>query len=217
MVDFPKGASAADIWSYGTRGLTQLTGQARTDLLGEDASFEGGVGARKANLDAAISSRSSHAAADIWAVGSRQITAFTGTPRTDLLGEDASFEAGTGARKARIDNTPAYEAPVEASIAMDGTEKTLVEKTDDKIGLLEGFVDFTPMAGGDTIVIREYMTIKAAGAYVKYAEESYSGAQTLPLCSIATKPSKTKIKVTAQQTAGTNRTLDVQFYRRRVA
>lgn len=219
MPDFPPrgGATASEVWAYATRVLTAFTGQPRTDLMGEDASFEAGSGTRKARIDATISSRSSHAAADIWAVGTRTITALTGTPRSDLLGEDATLEAGVGARKARIDrlaNVPAYETPVEASIAMDGTEKILVEKTDDKIGLLDGYVDLTPMAGGDTIVIRQSMKVKAAGAYVKYAEETYTGAQTIPLLHVVTKPAKTSIKVTAQQTGGTNRTLDVQFFRR---
>lgn len=219
--DFPKPPPAevdvAAIWAYGTRELTGFTGTPRTNLMGEDADFEAGVGARKGRIDAAISSRSSHAAADIWAVASRTITALTGTPRTDLLGEDASFEAGSGARKTRIDrlaNIPAFETPDEASIAMDGTEKILVEKTDNKVGLLDGYVDLTPMAAGDTIVVREYMQIKAAGGYVKYAEETYTGDQTIDLLHIVTKTAKDKIKVTAQQTAGTNRTLDVQFYRR---
>jgi hypothetical protein len=217
--DFPAGgggATAAQVWGYAARQLTGITGQPRTDLLGENADFEAGTGTRKARIDATISSRSSHAAADIWGVATRQITAITGTPRTDLLGEDATFEAGTGARKARIDrlaNIPAFETPVEASVVMDGTEKTLVEKTDNKIGLLDGYVDLTPMAGGDTIIVRQSMQVKAAGAYVKYAEESYAGAQTIPLLHIVTKTAKDKIKVTAQQSAGTNRTLDVQFYR----
>lgn len=223
MPDFPKPPpSAVDyaaIWGYATRELTGLTGQPRSDLLGEDATFEAGVGARKAkidNVDALVSSRSSHAAADIWGVATREITGLTGQPRTDLMGEDASFEVATGrpAKIPRLDNIPAYETPVEDSIVMDGTEKVLVEKTDDKIGLLEGHVDLTPMASGDTIVIREYMQIKAAGAYVQYAEETYNDAQALPLLHVSTKPAKDKIKVTAQQTAGTNKTLDVQFYRR---
>lgn len=221
--DFPKPVATVDvaaIWAYGTRELTGFTGTPRTNLMGEDATFEAGVGARKAkidNVDVLVSSRSSHAAADIWAVVTRQLTAITGAPRTDLLGEDATFEAGAGARKVRIDrlaNIPAFETPVEASIVMDGTEKILVEKTDNKIGLLDGYADLTPMAGGDTIVVRQSMQVKAAGAYVKYAEETYSGAQTIPLLHIVTKTAKDKIKVTAQQTAGTNRTLDVQFYRR---
>lgn len=218
--DFPAGgggATAAQVWGYAARTITALTGQPRTDLLGEDADFEAGTGTRKARIDATISSRSSHAAADIWGVVTRQLTAITGTPRTDLLGEDATFEAGTGTRKARIDrlaNIPAFETPVEASIVMDGLEKILVEKTDNKVGILDGYVDLTTMAGVDSITIRQSMQVKAAGAYVKYAEETYTGAQTIPLLHIVTKTAKDKIKVTAIQTAGTNRTLDVQFYRR---
>jgi hypothetical protein len=224
--DFPKpaggGATAAEVWTYATRELTGLTGTPRSDLIGANESLDthGYTSARAAKmdqLDVAISSRSSHSAADVWAVAARTITAFTGQPRTDLLGEDASFEVGTGARKVRIDrldNIPAFETPVETSIVMDGTEKILVEKTDSKLGLLDGYVDLTPMQAGDTIVVRQYMQVKAAGTYVKYAEETYSDAQTLPLLHITTKTAKDKIKVTAQQTAGTNRTLDVQFYRR---
>jgi hypothetical protein len=247
MPDFPSvgGATPAQVWAYATRELTGFTGTPRTNLLGEDATFEAGTGARKAKIDnidatvssratqaqilsdatpfagaridAAISSRSSHSAADVWAVGARTITTLAGQPRTDLLGEDATFEAGTGARKVRIDrldNIPAFETVVEQSIVMDGTEKTLVEKIDNKVGLLDGYVDLTPMASGDTIVIRQYMKVKAAGAYAKYAEETFTGAQTIPLLHLTTKTAKTSIKVTAEQTAGTNRTLDVQFYRR---
>lgn len=155
--------------------------------------------------------------AEVWTYGARELTAIIGTPRSDLLGEDATFEAGTGARKTRIDDTPAFEAPVEASITMDGTEKVLVEKTDDKMGLLDGFVDLTPMQAGDTIVIRQYMKVKASGTYVKYAEATYTGAQSIPLLAVTTKSSKTSIKVTAQQTGGVNRTLDIQFFRRKEA
>jgi hypothetical protein len=227
--DFPKpagaGATAAEVWAYATRELTDFVGTPRTSLIGANESLDthGYTSLRAGKLDqldAAISSRSSHSAADVWAVAARTITALTGQPRTDLLGEDATFEAGVGARKVRIDrldSIPAWETPVEASIVMDGTEKILVEKTDNKLGLLDGFVDLTPMAGGDTIVVRQYMQVKAAGTYVKYAEETYTGAQSIPLLFLTTKSGKDKIKVTAQQTVGTNRTLDVQFYRRKAA
>lgn len=227
--DFPKpagaGATAAEVWAYATRELTDFVGTPRTSLIGANESLDthGYTSLRAGKLDqldAAISSRSSHSAADIWTQVTRTLTGLTGTPRSDLLGEDATFEAGVGARKVRIDrldNIPAWETPVEASIVMDGTEKILVEKTDNKLGLLDGFVDLTPMAGGDTIVVRQYMQVKAAGTYAKYAEETYTGAQSIPLLFLTTKAAKDKIKVTAQQTAGTNRTLDVQFYRRKAA
>ena len=70
---------------------------------------------------------------------------------------------------------------------MDGSEQVLVSKEDDKIGVLDGYVDLTTMDTDDVIVIRQFMQVKAAGAYVKYAEESYSGPQTIPLLHIITK------------------------------
>lgn len=169
-----------------------------------------------AHLDADISSRSSHAPGAIWTEATRTITALTGTPRTDLIGEDASFEAATGrpAKIPRLDNIPAYETPVESSILMDGSEQILVSKEDNKIGLLDGYVDLSSMDTDDVIVIRQSMQVKAEGTYVKYAEETYSGPQTIPLLHIVTKTAKDKIKVTAEQTNVAYKTLDVQFYRR---
>jgi len=246
MPDFPSpaggGATAAEVWAYATRGLS-TPGDYKADVTNLDVAVStrspetgGNVAAIKgktdnlpaspapaneydtemAHLDADVSSRSSHAPGAIWLEATRTITALTGTPRTDLIGEDASFEAATGrpAKIPRLDNIPAYETPVEASIVMTGLEVVLVEKTDDKIGVLDGYVDLSTMEAGDTIVIRQFMQVKAAGAYVKYAEESYDGVQTIPLLHVVTKTAKDKIKVTAEQTGGTNRTLDVQFYRR---
>lgn len=117
----------------------------------------------------------------------------------------------------RLDNVLAYETEVTGSIEMSGAEQTLVEKTDDKIGLLDGYVDFTPVVADDTVTIREYMKIKTGGEYVKYAEVEYAGVQTVPLLHLVTKPSKTSIKVSAEQTAtgsGGYKTLDTQFFRR---
>jgi hypothetical protein len=174
------------------------------------------------NLDVAVSTRSSHTAADVWAVTTRTLTSLAGQPRIDIMGEDASFEAGTGTRKGYIDRlakVEAFDIPIEGSVTMDGTEKNVVldEITGNPQRFLEGYIDLTPMASGDTVVIRQYMKIAAAGAYVKYAEETYSGAQSLPLLFVTTKVGSYGIKVTAQQTAGTNRTFSFQFFRRRVA
>jgi len=131
-----------------------------------------------------------------------------------------SFEAGTGTRKALIDrlaSMEAFDTPIEGSVTMDGTEKDVVldEVSGNPQRFLEGYIDLSPMASGDTIVIRQYMKITATGAYVKYAEETYSGAQTLPLLYITTKSGRYGIKVTAQQTAGTYRSLTYQFFRRK--
>jgi len=217
----------AVIWNYSVRTLTDLTGKPRSDLLGADQDLAtiGYTSARAAkldNLDVAVSTRSSHTAADVWAVSTRTLTSLAGQPRIDLLGEDASFEAGTGARKTYIDRLARIEAfddPIEGTVTMDGTEKNVVldEITGNPPRFLEGYIDLSPMASGDTIVVRQYMKIAADGDYVKYAEETYSGAQSLPLLYITTKSGRYGIRVTAQQTAGVNRVLTFQFFRRRVA
>lgn len=222
MPDFPKVVATVDpsaVWTYATRTLTSFTGQPRIDLVGADESFDvhGYTSARASKLDfldVAISSRSSHSAADVWAVATRTLTAFTGQPRIDLLGEDASFEDGTRARKSVLDRLLAPTAPIEGTVAMDGTEVTVVEQTGTLEFQLDGYINLTPMAAGDTITIREYMKIASTGSYVKYAEESYSDAQSIPLLHIVTKPAVYGLKLTAQQTAGTNRTLTYQFFKR---
>jgi hypothetical protein len=228
MPDFPRVAAVVDpaiIWNYSTRTLTSLTGQPRIDLLGSDSDLAtiGYTSARAAkldNLDVAVSTRSSHTVADIWGYATRTLTGLTGQPRIDLLGEDASFEAGTGTRKALIDRLAymeAFDTPIEGSVTMDGTEKVVVldEVAGNPQRFLEGYIDLSPMASGDTIVIRQYMKITSGGDYVKYAEETYSDAQSIPLLYIVTKPGRYGIKVTAQQTAGTYRSLPYQFFRRK--
>jgi hypothetical protein len=228
LPDFPRVQAIVDpsvIWSYSTRTLTALTGQPRTDLLGQDSDLAtiGYTSARAGkldNLDVAVSTRSSHTVSDIWNYTTRTITSLAGQPRIDLLGEDASFEAGTGTRKAYIDRLAmieAFDTPIEGTATMDGTEVSIIldEVTGNPQRFLEGYIDLTPMASGDTIVIRQSIKIASTGNYVKYAEETYTGAQSPPLLYVVTKPSKYGIKVTAQQTAGTNRTLTYQFFRRK--
>jgi hypothetical protein len=90
--------SAADVWTAGTRTLTDLTGFSLS-AAGIDAIWDelvtGHVTASSFakllidNLDATVSSRSSHAAADIWSVGTREIT---GTAAGAIVA--ASFGAG---------------------------------------------------------------------------------------------------------------------------
>lgn len=179
MPNYPKEATPGAVWTEPNRTITALTGQPRTDLVGQDNSLEATTGTRIAkidNADAAISTR--------------------------------ALEAG-----GRLDSIPAFLAPDEPSVVMDGTDKTLVEVTDIKAGEIEAWVDLTPMAGGDTIVIRYSRKLKAAGTYAKYAEETYTGAQTIPALCILNKKIYRDTKVTAQQMAGTNRTLDVQVIR----
>ena len=71
------------------------------------------------------------------------------------------------------------------------------------------------MAAGDTVVVREYMQVLSTGAYAKYAEETYTDALVIPLLQLLTRISTHDIKVTIQQTAGTYRTFEYSFVRRR--
>jgi len=225
MVDFPKkggGVTAGDVWSYADRQITEIKGQPRTDLMGENADFETGSGARKARIDADISSRSSHGSADIWSEAGRTLTGLTGQPRSDIMGEDADIESGSGSRKARIDrldNVEIQDTPYEDSLVADGTEQEIVldETGGNPLRSIEGFIDFTAMQAGDTIVIREYLKLESGGSYVKYAEETYSDAQALPACWIDTKPAKYGLRITLEQTAGTNRTFPYLMRKMRVA
>jgi len=227
---FPKIPATIDpatIWNYSVRTLTDFTGKPRSDILGVDTTLAGmGYTSERASrldyLDVAVSTRSSHTVADIWTYTMRTLTGLTGQPRIDLLGEDASFEAGTGARKTLIDrlgSMEAFDTPIEGTVAMTGAEDTVVvdEIAGNPLRHLDGYIDLSPMGSGDTVIIRQYIKISATGDYVKFAEETFSGVQPLPLLHILTLPARYGIKVTMQQTSGTNRTFTYQFFRRRVA
>jgi hypothetical protein len=94
-------------------------------------------------------------------------------------------------------------------LTADGTEQTLVELTE--LTKLEGYVDLSNLGSGDTIVIRQYQKIN--GTYRQYAEESYSGAQSLPAIYITPKSGEDGIKVTLQQTVGTLRAFPYCFFK----
>ncbi len=100
----------------------------------------------------------------------------------------------------------------ESDLTADGTEQTLVEFTE--LGKMEGYVNLSNLALGDTAVIRQYQ--KVYGEYRQYAEESYSGVQALPAVFITPKSGKDGIKITIQQTAGTLRTFAHCFFKEAV-
>lgn len=238
MPDFPKigGASAAEVWTYATRAITDKAGftisgtkttldalvdLAQSDILSDATPF---AGANVANLDALVSSRSSHAAAAIWAVVTRGLTDKAGFglasqdfPFTnpaapiDLANvQQALSPTGTG-REAKVDKIQDFIEEAIGSLLMDGTEQTVKEILT-TINKLHCFVDLTPMAAGDIVVVRQYIKIASAGAFAKYAEETYNDAQTLPLLYVITKPANYGIRITIQQTAGTNRTFDWETF-----
>lgn len=76
----------------------------------------------------------------------------------------------------------------------------------------EGWVDLSNMQLGDTVVIRGYGKINPAGSYVLLASTTYSGVQTNPAIYALPLIALNGVKLTLQQTAGTNRTYDYDAF-----
>lgn len=102
----------------------------------------------------------------------------------------------------------------EVSVGMTGAEDTLFEVVGSRPTALEVWADLSVMQLGDMIIVRYYRRVKAGGIYSKYAEETYSNVQALPMLCILQHQVYRDTKVTAQQTAGAARSVDVQAIRR---
>lgn len=169
--------SAADVWSVATRTLTafaftvdvnmgQTTPTTPTaDTLGEALRFA------HERLDAAVTTRSSHTAADVWSVATRTLTAFgftvdinmgqalPATPTADTTGAalkdaDTNLDATVSSRLA----SASYTAPDNASIAaiLDDTGTSgVVVATGSKTG-------YSLAATGTDLVLVDGKTLPAA-------------------------------------------------------
>ena len=206
--DFPTppggGATAAQVWGYATRGLTGDAANAIRDAILSDATKIPG-----ANVDAQMSLVKA---------------------KTDLLPTDPAdeslLEAAIATRAAAADYTAARAAKMDkiqdfveeafGTLTATGAEDTIKEILT-TINKLHCFVDLTAMQAGDTIIIRQYMTIKVAGSPIKYAEETFSDVQALPMVYVVTKPARYGIKITLEQTAGTNRDYDWETFQEKAA
>jgi hypothetical protein len=219
MPDYPRGGAAADVWAYATRALTDkagftISGTKQTlDALNDITAASVWAVAARTLTAFTGQPRTDLVGADnaIWANATRTLTALTGQPRSDLLGEDASFEVGTGVRKAKIDSLLGTVTEVEGTMTLTGSEQNLILTSDNKSHVVTGQIDLSNMQAGDTVEVIQYMMVKSGGTLRSYADEVYSGVQTLPLLNISTKRGKYGIKVTIKQTAGTFRTVDYLF------
>ena len=120
------------------------------------------------------------------------------------------------ARAGNLDKIQDLIEEAVGTLTATGAEDTIKEITA-TVNKLHCFVDLTAMQAGDTIVVRQYMKIKAAGTFIKYADETYSGVQALPMLYVVTKPAKDGIRITIEQTAGTNRDYDWQTFQEKAA
>ena len=96
----------------------------------------------------------------------------------------------------------------EGEIIADGTEQLAIEYTE--TGRLDGIIDLSHMAVGDTVLMREYQKIN--GSYELYAEEPYYGVQVMPSIDVIPKTGKDGIRFTIQQTAGVFKSYHYMFF-----
>jgi len=108
--------------------------------------------------------------------------------------------------------------PLEGTVSPSAlnTETTVVEVTPGKPAYLEGYIDASALASGDTIEVCWYVKIESAGDYKLIHKETYDGPLDYPLIYIITAPAKYGLKVTIKQTAGTLRSFPYQFFLRQI-
>jgi len=99
-----------------------------------------------------------------------------------------------------------------AKNVMDGTEQTLFESTE--LGEYSGYIFLDQMQTGDEIAIRVYIKDVEDGVYKLREVVVFTDAQDAPAVEIRPIIGKVGIKVTAQQTAGTYRTVTSMWFKR---
>ena len=227
MPDFPSppggGATAAQVWGYATRGLTGDAANAIRDAILSDATKIPG-----ANIDAQLSLVKTKtdnlpddpadqsiiiAATDaiVTEVQTRSPANEYDTQLDAAISTRAAIADYSAARAAKMDKIQDFIEEAFGTLTATGAEDTIKEILT-TINKLHCFIDLTAMQAGDTIVVRQYMTIKSAGSPIKYAEETFSDVQTLPMLYVVTKPARYGIKITLEQTLGTNRDYDWETF-----
>ena len=99
-----------------------------------------------------------------------------------------------------------------AKNVMDGTEQTLFESTE--LGEYSGYVFLDQMQSGDEIVLKVYIKDVEDGNYKLRESVTFTGVQDTPAIEIRPIIGKVGIKVTAQQTSGTYRTVTSMWFKR---
>jgi hypothetical protein len=103
---------------------------------------------------------------------------------------------------------PRFRIESKGTFTADGTEQTIREIA--RIGKVQGYIDFTNMASGDSTIIRTYAKIKSGGSYLLNGQKILSNTQTtLKLMYFFEYPTTNYgFKITLEQEAGTNRAYD---------
>jgi len=104
----------------------------------------------------------------------------------------------------RVKERKSFEGTVTPSAL--NVETTVVEiPAETEYYFVEGYLDLSELASGDTVEVREYIDGK------RFETGSYSGSQTNPILHFPTKKTKKAYKVTITQTSGTIRSFAYDF------
>ena len=98
------------------------------------------------------------------------------------------------------------------STLMDGTEQTLFESTE--LGEYSGFVFLDKMESGDAITVKIYVMDVEDETYKLWISDDFSGELTVPAIRMMPVIGKVGLKVTAEQTGGTYRTITHMWFKR---
>jgi len=100
------------------------------------------------------------------------------------------------------------------TVTTDGTEQN-VYINNTPLGVFRPVcvkVDFTDHAATETIVLRTYYRIRAAGAMVLQDTQTFVGLVDPELINIDLEPNRFGVQVTIEKTAGTNRDYDWEAF-----
>ena len=99
------------------------------------------------------------------------------------------------------------------TVSVEGTLQVIHEDINNKVH--EGSIDLTPLVGTDSLLIRLETKIKSGGAYVKTGADRTLTAPISDqdkMMNFLPRSVKYGFRVSVQQLAGTNRTLDFIFF-----
>ena len=136
---------------------------------------------------------------------------------------DQGYTTERATRIDRLASMEAHQTPTEGTATFATTDTypktvTIIDTSGMAIAgkqhRVDGFIDLSALASGESIKISEYMMIKSGGSYVLYAQETYSDAQDLPLLHITTKPAKygLKVELTMDSAPAADRSFDYQLF-----
>lgn len=161
---------AGDVWSYPTRSLTTINLAASDILVDVAHKIDGEL--ISTDLDAQVSTRALETGGNVSTI----LTAVNAMP-------DLTRYSGT--------------------LTADGTEQTLKEVTPSASMIAyRGIIDLSDMEAADTVVVAEYYKVKSGGDYLKLDARSFTGLQTAyPAVDITPRmPNRYGLKITVTQT-----------------